>query len=121
MEFEYDKAEMEERFELAYERIAGIPQEHILDDNFQSYFSFVSDFLMFMKETYRFVESGELRTVSLEKLQEHNHKLYEDILPEHYEQSYANPTYAVKQLGQEHGAMLAFLYTELLRAGSWRL
>ena len=113
MEFEYDKAEMEERFELAYERIAGIPQEHILDDNFQSYFSFVSDFLMFMKETYRFVESGELRTVSLEKLQEHNHKLYEDILPEHYEQSYANPTYAVKQLGQEHGAMLAFLYTEL--------
>ena len=39
--------------------------------------------------------------------------MYEDILPEHYETSYGNPEYAVKTLGEVHGRILSFLYTEL--------
>ena len=39
--------------------------------------------------------------------------LYEDILPENYENSFANPAVAVKCLGEEFGALAAFLYTEM--------
>ena len=39
--------------------------------------------------------------------------LYADILPDHYEKSYANPEYAVSVFGEEMGKLLSFLYTEL--------
>ena len=39
--------------------------------------------------------------------------LYEDILPEHYEVSFANPDYAVKELGEGYGQILSALYTEI--------
>ena len=42
-----------------------------------------------------------------------NHSLYRDILPEHYEESYANPSYAVKKMGAVFGKILSFLYTEI--------
>ena len=41
-----------------------------------------------------------------------NHELYEDVLPENYENSYGNPAYAQKMLG-EYGRDFTFLYTEL--------
>ena len=49
----------------------------------------------------------------MEQLQEQNHRLYEDILPEHYGESFANPDYAVKELGEGYGQILAALYTEI--------
>ena len=42
-----------------------------------------------------------------------NEELYRDILPEHYETSYANPTFACEQFGSKYGKVLAFLYTEI--------
>ena len=39
--------------------------------------------------------------------------LYYDVLPQNYETSYANPEYAVRELGEELGAFLSALYTEL--------
>ena len=50
---------------------------------------------------------------TLKELQQRNHALYEDILPENYENSFANPAYAVKMLGEKFGALAAFLYTEM--------
>ena len=35
------------------------------------------------------------------------------IFPENYAESYANPAYAVERLGEVHGRILSFLYTEL--------
>ncbi|MBO1722888.1 leucyl aminopeptidase, partial [Extibacter sp. GGCC_0201] len=48
-----------------------------------------------------------------EQMQEINKALYEDILEEQYGHSYADPAYAVKQLGEEYGQLLSLLYTEL--------
>ncbi len=58
-------------------------------------------------------EKEEGKKFSLEQLQEQNHRLYEDILPEHYGESFANPDYAVKELGEGYGQILAALYTEI--------
>ena len=49
----------------------------------------------------------------MEQLKERNLALYQDILPENYGSSYADPAYAVSQLGEELGAELSFLYAEL--------
>lgn len=113
MELNYDQEEMKERYDLAMERVLEIPDEHILEEKFQQYFKKMAVFLCLMDETYRFVKSGKLKLASLEELQERNRQLYEDILPENYGISYANPTYAEEILGKEHGNLLCFLYTEL--------
>lgn len=113
MELNYDPEEMKERYDLAMERVLEIPDEHILEEKFQQYFKKMAAFLCLMDETYRFVKSGQLKQASLEELQERNRQLYEDILPENYGISYANPTYAEEILGKEHGNLLCFLYTEL--------
>ena len=65
------------------------------------------------------IDSGAYRKLSLEDLEQWNQKLYEDILPEHYETSYANPAYAQEKLGEEYGQILSFLYTELRGGIVW--
>ena len=47
-----------------------------------------------------------------EKWPEMNRRMYEDILPDHYEQSFANPTCAERMLGADFGSLLCFLYTQ---------
>lgn len=105
-----------ERVELALERIREIPAEQWGDETaigFKAYFDSVAGFLIMIGDTRAFIEKGGLDTAPMEELQERNQLLYGDILPEHYEESYANPAFAVKCLGEEFGAMLSFLYTEL--------
>lgn len=96
-----------ERYELAKERIAQIPDEKMAEEPY-------CDFLQ-KKQCFTAGDScdgpwncGE----NLEELQEQNHELYQDILPENYENSYGNPAYAQKMLG-EYGKVFTFLYTEL--------
>lgn len=110
-----------ERLSLVVERIGEISQETWEQGNeedlnisaLQDYFTVVSKFLLQIEETRNFLQNGGLEKASLEELLAHNHSLYEDILPASYETSYANPAYAVSRLGEEFGAILSFLYTEM--------
>ncbi len=111
---ETEKIELEqERFALALERIAQIPEEKRCEKSYQDYFDKMAAFLLQMKEEWDFVESGNLYRASLEELQKHNRELYADILPGNYEKSYANPTYAAECFGKDMGQLLSFLYAEL--------
>lgn len=102
-----------ERYELALGRIRRIGEERFGNASMETFFSFCADFLMLIDETRTFLNDSGLDTAPLEELARRNLALYADILPEHYEESYANPAYAVKMLGEEWGAQMAFLYTEL--------
>ncbi|MCI8583791.1 MAG: aminopeptidase [Dorea sp.] len=104
---------MAERYELAAERIRQIPEEESVRLPFRMYFQEISEFLMMLLTLEKEIEKGDYEKRSMEELKEWNHKLYEDILPENYETSYANPAYAVKMLGKEFGQILSFLYAEL--------
>lgn len=104
---------VEERFLLAEERIREIKKETGMPEAFQKYFHKMADFLLLMTDTYRYAAEGKLYLASLEELKEKNHKLYEDILPENYDESYGNPSYSVSQLGKEYGKLFSFLYAEL--------
>ena len=105
-----------ERLELALLRIREIPGKDWQGEALQSwreYFTVVAKFLLLIEDNRKFLEQDGLKTATLEELQQRNHALYEDILPENYENSFANPAYAVKMLGEEFGALAAFLYTEM--------
>ena len=102
-----------ERYELAKERIGEIEKEMCMEERYAVYFQKTAVFLRKMTETYEYVKCGDLYRASLEKLRQLNRTLYEDILPENYEASYANPAYAVNMLGERYGQLLSFLYAEL--------
>jgi hypothetical protein len=86
---------MSERIELAYGRIAEIPTEALAPQPFRDYFERVAGFLLSVKKDAD------------------NTKLYEDILPDRYDVSYANPDYAASKLGPDFGPILSAVYAEL--------
>ena len=45
-------------------------------------------------------------------MKELNKSLFEEIYSENYEESFANPEYAVKTLGEEYGKILCYIYTK---------
>ncbi len=102
-----------ERYGLALERIREIPKEAACPEAFQKYFSKMAAFIELMDRTFHVVESGELRRMSMEALQDQNRELYADILPSQYDNSYGNPDHAIDCLGESMGQMLCFLYAEL--------
>ncbi len=108
---------LDERYELATCRIKEIKQEikneKCISEKFQDYFYQMAGFLEQMIDLKEELEAGNYFTCSLEELQDKNKRLYEDILPEYYDESYGNPAYAVDKLGEKHGHLLSFLYTEL--------
>ncbi len=104
---------LRERYGLAMERIREIPQERCCREEFADYFTAVAEFLMRLEDAGRFLASSGMETASTAELKERNRALYEDVLPEYYEKSYANPAYAVHTLGEGFGAMLSFLYREM--------
>lgn len=109
-----EKDELErERFFLAWERISQMPAENKCSEPYRTYFIKMAEFALLMKETWDFVADGRLYSASMEELQEKNHKLYEDILPENYGRSYADPDFAAACFGKEMGQLLSFLCTEL--------
>jgi len=103
---------IEERFELAVERIGEIEKESAVGENFAQYFKRCAAFILQVKETYDWVGSSEYREADLSLLQKRNREIYEDILPENYAKSYGNPDYAKETL-QEYGQLLSFLYAQL--------
>lgn len=103
---------LEERYKLVMDRIREISGEELCGKEQKEYFDAVAAFLVLLDDTKRFLAEGGLKKAPIEELQKRNHDLYADILPEHYEESYGNPAYAVKRLG-EFGQVLSWLYREL--------
>ena len=104
---------LDERYELATCRIREIKQEKNVPENFQDYFYRMADFLEQMIDLYEQLGTEDYFACSLQDLQKKNRALYRDILPEYYTESYGNPAYAAKKMGERHGRLLSFLYTEL--------
>ncbi|MBQ9488687.1 MAG: leucyl aminopeptidase, partial [Lachnospiraceae bacterium] len=120
---------LEERYELAAERVAQIAVEGLelealkagnaeaaFDEakGFDEYFRRMAAQLALVNENKKFVAEGGLQKASLEELGKRNHALYADVLPENYDKSFGNPAYAVKTLGEELGKLLCYLHVEIM-------
>lgn len=104
---------IKERYDLAKERLLAVGNEELVPMPYRDYFGSVSEFLVLICKTYEEIRDNKYFTRSLEELAEANEKLYEDVIPEQYGQSYANPAVAVKLLGENYGQILSFVYTQM--------
>lgn len=104
---------IEERYKLAILRIREIEKEETTGQRFREYFRRVAQFLVLIDETRAGLEDGSFASADITELEEWNARLYEDILPGHYEESYGNPSYAAEKLGEQYGPVLCALYAEL--------
>ena len=104
---------MRERFELAMLRIAQIQKEDKGLMEYQPFFCHVAGFICMCMEYFREIESGKMSDASQEELQAINDALYEDILADNYNKSYANPAYAHKVFDKELAGLCCVLYTEM--------
>jgi len=104
---------MNERYELAIERIRSICCENSVTETYRDYFQKVAGFIIEIDDIRKRLQRKPNTECTLEELKRENENIYRDVLGENYERSYANPTYAVAKLGEEAGQLLSFLYTEL--------
>lgn len=104
---------IEERYELAAQRVREISREESVPEKFREFFQKTAAFLTQVLDVQKEIAEGSYQKKTLKELRESNRELYRDILPGAYETSYGNPAYAVKKLGVAYGPLLSFLYTEL--------
>ena len=86
---------IEERLLLVSERLREIPQETCTPEPFRTFFKRTAEFLLAV------MKDADSRSLLL------------DILPGHYEASFANPDYASRILGAEFGPLLSAVCAEL--------
>lgn len=108
-----DQELIRERARLAWERIASIRETPDVTAPYDRYFQKMAEFILEMGKLYQTRKENIDETFELADWQKLNIALYEDILPENYGQSFGNPDYAVEILGETHGKLLSFLYSEL--------
>lgn len=102
-----------ERFRLARERIGMMESEEIVHPACVPYFHAAAAWIRLLLDHRRMLEDGSFEILPVSDLQDRNRALYEDILPDNYGGSWANPGFAMEQLGRDTGRLLSALFYEL--------
>lgn len=109
----YDKTneEYRERLELVMERISGIAAEDgkSVGEVYRGYFAELSGLFLTLHRLTDNALQGKLAQVSEAEGEAWNRSLFADVQGAAYDESYANPTYALKCLGEEYGQLLCAL------------
>ena len=105
-----------ERLSLVSERIKEIAKQPEVSEPFADYFKRTASFLQLLFSLLDRETDGEQRDRTLEEYGQENRLLYEELFPGNYEESYANPAYAVKLLGDEYGQRLSALTAVIRQA-----
>lgn len=108
-----EERQIRERYGLTIERIQNIVNEETVAPVYRSYFQLTAKFILEIDAVLNRIFTKPIEKCTLEELQKENTDIYRDILGEHYEKSYANPSCAVAEMGEEIGRLLSFLYTEI--------
>lgn len=104
---------MNERYELAIERIRSIVHEDTVAPLYRDYFQKVAGFILEIDAIKNRLEKKPNAECTLEELRSENENIYRDVTGKVYEESFANPAYTVKLFGKDLGQLLSFLYTEI--------
>ena len=102
-----------ERFRLSLERIRLMTRESAVHPLYVPYFQAAAEWILLLLSHGRMLEDGSFESLPIDELQRKNRGLYEDILPDCYDRSWANPVHAVSVFGKETGQVLAALAFEL--------
>lgn len=104
---------VEERHALTISRIREIMREETVDTLYRNFFQRTAEFLIMVEDTRVLLAQGAFSDLPVDMLQDMNHCFYQELLPQFYSTSYANPAYAAEKLGKEYGQLLSYLYSEL--------
>lgn len=111
---EDEKDIFEERFSLAYHKLKELSEnKNNISDKYSDYFIKTSEFIIQLWNLMDKIEIGALAEASFEELAAINKSIYNDILPENYGSSNANPQYAVDTYGKTYGQLFAMIYTQI--------
>ena len=102
-----------DRYELAMERIRQIKNDKKSELSFHDFFNCVADKIIKIDELKEKREAGEYLSLSLDKLKQLQDEIYFDELECNYTNSYLNPEYAFKKLG-DVGKGLSAIYKEVM-------
>ncbi|MEE1007876.1 MAG: aminopeptidase [Agathobacter sp.] len=106
--------ELEERLSLVLMRIKEIRDEEVVNEPYREYFSTVAQYLLIQAEVFELAKNDKLDALSYEKAIEINDTLYNCIKDAKYDTSFANPSYAVKILGEEYGPILCSVFAKII-------
>lgn len=98
-----------ERYALSCDRIREIAAAQEVAGIYKEFYRKTAEFVLLVVDAY----DNMGKDTGLEAMRAQNAALYADIMGENYALSYANPTTACAEFGQDMGQMLSFLYTEL--------
>ena len=104
---------LHERYQLAIDRIREIRDEETVAQPWRDFFQRTADFIILMDQVRQDLTDGTFVKTDLRSRRMVNERMYEDILPENYDRSYANPDYAADRLGKAFGRELCFVYTQI--------
>ena len=105
--------EILERYELVRERVEEIAEDASTTGKMADYFSKTAKHLGNLYAVADASLSGTLAAISEEEGAKLNATMCSDVRGDNYKTSYANPVYAVAELGLEAGQMLSVLYTQI--------
>ncbi|MBR4807978.1 MAG: leucyl aminopeptidase, partial [Lachnospiraceae bacterium] len=110
--FKESNEEIAERFELVSQRIQEIPGEETVPDTYRSFFSYVAEFITYVNGVSLTINDGIYPSSSW-AWQDINARLFGDLLPGRYEESFANPDHCARVFPKEYAKYLCFLYTDI--------
>lgn len=105
--------EILERYELVRARVEEIAKDASTAGETADYFSKTAKHLVNLYAVAEASLSGKLAVISQEEGAKLNETMCSDVRGDNYKTSYANPVYAVAELGVEAGQMLSVLYTQI--------
>ena len=77
---------IEERYELALDRIRLMQTEDAVKEPYRDYFKKMAEFVLMLDELRDELLDGRYQKLTLEELRTWNRRLYQDVLPEQYEE-----------------------------------
>lgn len=105
-------------FEDDYEKNLNRVQEIIIEtqqgsnSKMDAFFYHIAEWIFMLAEMEKDFNSDYFKKHSFDELKEFNYNLFKELLPENYEQSYANPAYCVHKFGKEMGHLITVFYVE---------
>ena len=99
--FKESNKEVEERFLLTRERIGEIAagEKNGMKEQVHRYFKKTAQFLEKCAADFLWISSDAWKSCSFEQMKSEYELFYQDILPQNYGKSFANPAFAVQELG----------------------
>lgn len=114
--YEEENKALFERFELLCERAEEMSTETTVEVPFFPYFRECAGFILKAAVVWELMQTGKFYALGAKQLKNINDSVYYAIDKENYEESYANPAFAVQKLGEKYGQRFSYLFRTLNEA-----